>query len=60
MTNVTASDADPVPVDSLRSRGYHITLEDGRDSFFALSIEDPDSEDAWLISDTVHSLEAMR
>jgi hypothetical protein len=57
---VTTSDAEPVPVDSLRSRGYHITLEDGRDSFFALSIEDPESEEAWLISDTVHSLAEMR
>ncbi|ELY63962.1 hypothetical protein [Natrinema versiforme] len=45
---------------SLQSRGYHITVDDGRDSFFALSIEDPTSEDAWLMSDTVVSLEEMR
>lgn len=44
----------------LTSHGYHITVDDGRDSFFALSIEDPNDETAWLMSDTVRSLDAMR
>jgi len=44
----------------LRSRGYHITVDDGRDSFFALSIERADSETAWLMSDTVLTLDEMR
>ncbi|WP_245742052.1 hypothetical protein [Natrinema salaciae] len=46
--------------DSLQSRSYRITVDDGRESFFALSIEDADSEDAWLMSDTVVALEGMR
>lgn len=59
----------PLPVDvtrreherlsSLRTEGYRITLDGGRDSFFALSMEEVDSETAWLMSDTVRSLEAM-
>lgn len=44
----------------LHSRGYRITVDDGRDSFFALSIEDATNEDAWLMSDTVSSLENMQ
>ena len=44
----------------VRSRGYHITVDDGRDSFFALSIERPNSETAWLMSDTVYALDEMR
>ena len=44
----------------LRSRGYHITVDDGRDSFFALSIERADSETAWLMSDTVLALDEMQ
>ncbi|WP_156707410.1 hypothetical protein [Natronomonas sp. CBA1123] len=46
--------------DGLVGRGYRITVDEGRESFFALSIEDPDSETAWLMSDTVRSLEEMR
>ena len=46
--------------EQLESRGYHITVDDGRDSFFALSIERADSETAWLMSDTVYSLTEMR
>ncbi|MFP4625001.1 MAG: hypothetical protein ACLFNI_00235 [Natronomonas sp.] len=42
------------------SRAYRITVDDGRDSFFALSIEESGNESAWLISDTVRSLETMR
>ncbi|WP_201293928.1 hypothetical protein [Natronorubrum halalkaliphilum] len=45
---------------SLQSRSYRITVDDGRESFFALSIEDVSSEDAWLMSDTVLALENMR
>ncbi|MFA9418046.1 hypothetical protein [Natrinema sp. HArc-T2] len=44
---------------ALVSRGYRITVDDGRDSFFAICIEEPDSETAWIMSDTVRSLEEM-
>ncbi|MFC6767419.1 hypothetical protein [Natrinema soli] len=44
----------------VRSRGYCITVDDGRESFFALSIERVDSEDAWLMSDTAVALENVR
>jgi hypothetical protein len=43
----------------LTSRAYEITVDDGRDSFFALSIEG-DHETEWLVSDTVCALENMR
>ncbi|WP_254273824.1 hypothetical protein [Haloarcula marina] len=46
--------------DELTSEAYHITVDGGRDSFCALSIEHVDSETAWLISDTVYSLANMR
>ncbi|QIO22315.1 hypothetical protein [Haloarcula sp. JP-L23] len=52
--------ADTAPPEELTSQAYHITVDDGRDSFCALSIESPDVDAAWLISDTVHSLESMR
>lgn len=45
---------------SLESSGYRISVDGGRDSFFALCIEDPADEDRWLMSDTVRSLGAMR
>lgn len=45
---------------ALESSGYRISVDDGRDSFYALSIEDPDHDDRWLMSDTVHSLAEMR
>ena len=51
---------DDGPARELRSEAYHITVDDGADSFCALSIEAPDAEDAWLISDTVTDLESMR
>ncbi len=47
----------PVP---LRSRGYRITVDDGRESFWALCIEADTTEDAWLMSDTVVSLKHVR
>ena len=55
----TEYDADgrPPPLDS---EGYRITVDDGRESFFALCLEDPDREDAWLMSDTVHALDNVR
>ena len=46
--------------DPLTSRGYHITVDDGRDSFYALCIEEPEREEAWLMSDTVRELTEMR
>lgn len=45
---------------SLESSGYRISVDDGRESFFALSIEDPEDDDRWLMSDTVRSLAKMR
>ncbi len=50
----------PREVEDLRSRSFQITVDDGRDSFFALSIEDETNDDAWLMSDTVRALENMR
>ena len=44
----------------LESRSYRITVDDGRESFFALSIEDAANEEAWLMSDTVVALENIR
>lgn len=45
---------------ALESSGYRISVDGGRDSFYALCIEDPDDEDRWLMSDTVRSLGEMR
>ncbi|MDX1748658.1 MAG: hypothetical protein R3324_22220 [Halobacteriales archaeon] len=45
---------------SLTSSAYRITVDEGRESFFALCIEDPNLESAWIMSDTVRSLEASR
>jgi hypothetical protein len=49
--------ADPPP---LTSTAYRITVDGGRESFFALSIEDPGNDDAWLASDTVCALSNCR
>lgn len=43
----------------LTSQGYRISVDDGRESFYALCIEDPDNEDAWIMSDTVRSLDEI-
>ena len=45
---------------SLTSSGYRISVDEGRDSFYALCIEDPDEEGRWLMSDTVRSLQDAR
>ena len=45
---------------ALTSRGFRITVDDGRDSFFAVCIEEPGSDTAWIMSDTVRSLDEMR
>jgi hypothetical protein len=55
-----ADPSSPTPTQLLASRGYEITVDKGRDSFFALQIEDPEHDEAWLLSDTVHALEKMR
>ncbi|MEF8841200.1 MAG: hypothetical protein V5A62_06185 [Haloarculaceae archaeon] len=44
----------------ITSSAYRITVDEGRDSFFALCIEDPTRETAWLMSDTVRSLDGCR
>ena len=51
---------DTPPIAELQSEAYHITVDDGADSFCALSIESPENDQAWLISDTVTSLDSMR
>ena len=53
---VTGADTEQ----SLTSEAYHITVDGGRDSFYALSIEREDSDTAWLMSDTVRSLAEMQ
>jgi hypothetical protein len=57
---VNLPETAPVAGPALTSQGYHITVDDGRDSFYAISIEDPDAEDAYVMSDTVYSLDEMR
>ncbi|SDQ61788.1 hypothetical protein [Natronobacterium texcoconense] len=53
---VPAESNTPQP---LQSRSYRITVDEGRESFYALSIEEAEREDAWLMSDTVVALENM-
>ncbi|MDQ2051514.1 hypothetical protein RBH26_13610 [Natronolimnohabitans sp. A-GB9] len=53
-------ESNPSVQSQLESRSYRITVDDGRESFFALSIEDADNDDAWLMSDTVVALENRR
>ncbi|WP_049927212.1 hypothetical protein [Halopiger goleimassiliensis] len=60
MTPAEQSATDRTDPIDLQSRSYRITVDDGRESFFALSIEDDSREDAWLMSDTVRALENMR
>jgi hypothetical protein len=57
---VNLPETAPVAGPTLTSQGYHITVDDGRDSFYAISIEDPDADDAYVMSDTVYSLDEMR
>ncbi len=44
----------------LTAEGYRITVDDGRESFYALSLTEADNDAAWLMSDTVRSLAEMR
>jgi len=57
---VSPQPADTALHTELTSRAYQITVDGGRDTFCALSIESPDGDGAWLISDTVRSLDNMR
>ena len=41
----------------LTTSGYRITVDEGRDSFYALCIEAPDHDEMWLMSDTVRTLQ---
>jgi len=54
-SDVTETGSPPIT-----SQAYHITVDGGRDSFFALSIEREDSDTAYIMSDTVRSLDEMR
>lgn len=54
---------DPDPADRhvpLTSRAFRITVDGGRETFDALEIADGRCAEAYLISDTVRSLESMR
>jgi hypothetical protein len=51
---------DPADLDPLTTAAYHVTVDGGRDSFYALSIEREDSDTAYLMSDTVVALDEMR
>ena len=51
-----ASDDRP----ALTSRGYRITVDGGRSTFYAIRIGEPDSDTAWIMSDTVRSLDDVR
>jgi hypothetical protein len=53
-------DATDAGAPSITSRAYHITVDGGDDSFFALCIEREGSDTAYLMSDTVRSLDEMR
>ena len=55
-----ATDAAETEPPAITSEAYHITVDGGEDSFYALCIEREDSETAYLMSDTVRSLDAMR
>lgn len=55
-----SSESEPTDPPRLTSRAYRITVDDGRDSFFALCIEAPGNDDAWLASDTVCALDNCR
>jgi len=57
---VSSQPADDPYSAELKSEAYHITVDDGSDSFCALSLESPENDQAWLISDTVTALESMR
>lgn len=58
---MTLPDFDPadrhVPLSGI---AYRITLDDGRETFDALEICDDRCPEAYLMSDTVYSLEQMR
>lgn len=46
--------------EKLTSRGFRITVDEGRESFFAICIEEEGSDTAWIMSDTVVTPEEMR
>ncbi|NGM70783.1 hypothetical protein G6M89_17550 [Natronolimnobius sp. AArcel1] len=57
-TDTQLSDSDTST--ELTSRGYRISVDDGRESFFAIYLGEPGSETAWIMSDTVYAPESMR
>jgi len=60
-SGVTSTETeDPATLDPLTTAAYHVTVDGGRDSFYALSIEREDSDTAYLMSDTVVALDEMR
>ncbi|WP_435062847.1 hypothetical protein [Halobaculum sp. EA56] len=58
---MTRTEYDPADRDvRLSSTAYRITVDGGRETFDALEICDERSPEAYLISDTVRSLDGMR
>lgn len=60
---MTVTIPEPDPSDRhvpLTSRAFRITLDGGRETFDALEIADGRCPEAYLMSDTVRSLEEMR
>lgn len=55
-TTVVPAESNPSAEVRLESRSYRITVDDGRESFFALSIEDAANEDAWLMHTVIYDL----
>ncbi|WP_435195991.1 hypothetical protein [Natronomonas sp. EA1] len=52
--------AQKTPVPALTSEAYRITVDEGRETFYALSIEEVGNDEAWLMSDTVCALAEYR
>lgn len=45
---------------AVTSEAYRITVDEGRETFFALCMEENGNDQGWLMSDTVRSLENRR
>lgn len=52
--------AQKATLPTLTSEAYRITVDEGRETFYALSIEEVGNEEAWLMSDTVYALSEYR
>ena len=57
---MTSLESPPDRGRALRTRGYRITVDDGRDSFYAICLEEPNNDAAWIMSDTACVLDDVR